>query len=164
MVLLLAMTADVAVAQGYSELVPCGSGVYLLVRDDGYVVVYAVSWLDEDWAIQVALDCMQAIELSPLAHRAPPTLQPTSGLIQDLKQLEKIIEQAISASRQAAAQDIYTVQKIGERETTTACAAMTHYTVRHSISPTVSLLFVVLCALLGYFLSKLVLGRALSSQ
>ena len=161
MALLLAMVADTMVAQGHSELVSCGNGVYLLVRDNGYVVVYAAHWLDEDEAVQIALDCIQMIEVLSLAGRVPLTLQFANDFMQDLKQLEKAVKSVTSASGQTATQNIYTVQKTGKQKTTT-CVAVTHYVVKHSIPPTASLLLVVLCVLLGYFLSKLILGRVLS--
>ena len=163
-VLLLALTVNVIVARGYSELVPCGNGVYLLVRDDGYVTVYAMPGLDKNEVMQIALDCLQTVEYFSLAHRASLIQQSIGSPMQDLKQLEKAIKLIVGASRQTVTQNVYTVQKTSEQKTMSTCVVTTYYTVKHSVSPMVPLLLVILGVLSGYSLSKLVLGRVLGGQ
>ncbi|HIP85107.1 MAG TPA: hypothetical protein EYH17_00510 [Pyrodictium sp.] len=156
--LLLALVASVMVVQGYSKLIPCGNGVYLLVEDNGYVTVYAMLGVDESKAIRIALECLEMIENSPLAHEMPLTLEPISAPMQGVKwRVEEVGEIVMGVSSQT------TVQKMSKWEKATTIASTPH-SLEYSVSPTISMLLVILCVLLGYFLSKLVIGRILSGQ
>jgi len=98
------------------------------------------------------------IENSPLAHEMPLTLEPISAPMQGVKwRVEEVGEIVMGVSSQT------TVQKMSKWEKATTITSTPH-SLEYSVSPTISMLLVILCVLLGYFLSKLVIGRILSGQ
>jgi len=156
---LLVVAVSVRVVQGYSELVSCSNGVYLFVEDNGYVTVYAVLGIDEDEAMQIALECLRAIEHLLLMQKTP-MLQPIGSYAQSLEWRLEQVEEAVNLVASASSQMV--LQEMSRRGT--IATTVTHHATRYSVSPTMSTLLVILSVLLGYLLSRHMLERFLGGH
>lgn len=153
---LLVATVNVVFAKGYSELIPCSNGVYLLVEDNGYVVVYAVPSINESEAIRIALECLQLIDYSqPMLQEM---LWAAKGLVHGLEGGLRQVEEGVNLVKGGYGQSV--IGGVGKLDIAENMASARRG-VGYIVSPTMSMFLVILCILLGYTISKFALERVL---